>query len=203
MLSSLVMFTASAQDEEDDQGGFRKDKLFTGGSVTISFFNGQTILGANPIFGYQLTNWLDAGLAFNFVYTGARDYSQFDDKIRQTVLGPGAFVRLYPVRFLFLQGQFEHNFSKLKYTYPGGGLTEKYSNDASSFLVGAGIAQGREPGSSNFYYISLLFDVLKDINSPYVNVTVNPNNPGEQRVDMSPIIRAGINIGLFPGRYGR
>jgi hypothetical protein len=43
--------------------------------------------------------------------------------------------------------------------------------------------------------------VLKNINSPYVNVSYNPNNPSEQRVDVVPIIRAGINVGLFQGRY--
>jgi hypothetical protein len=199
-LTSMVVI---AQDEENEERkGFKKENLFTGGSITASFFNQQTVLGANPMFGYLLADWVDAGLSFNFLYNGARDYAQFNDKIRQTVLGPGAFVRLYPVKFLFLQGQFEHNFSTLKYIYPGGDLTEKYRADASSLLVGAGFAQGREKGSTTFYYISVLFDVLKNINSPYVNVTYNPNDPSQQRVDIVPIFRAGINIGLFQNRYG-
>jgi hypothetical protein len=35
-----------AQDEEgkEKEGGFKKENLFTGGSVTLSFFNGQTVL---------------------------------------------------------------------------------------------------------------------------------------------------------------
>lgn len=198
----VCIATASlfAQDEEGEKG-FKKENLFTGGSITVSFFNNQTILGANPVFGYKLADWVDAGLAFNFLYSGARDYSRFDDKIRQTVLGPGVFTRLYPVKFLFVQGQFEHNFSTLKYIYPGGSPTEKYKADASSLLLGGGFAQGRERGSTTFYYISVLFDVLKNINSPYVNVSYNPNNPSQQRIDMTPIIRAGINVGLFQGRY--
>jgi hypothetical protein len=203
LIFSLLITTVIAQDEEEKTGGFKKENLFTGGSVTLSFFNQQTVLGANPIFGYKLADWVDAGLAFNFLYNGARDYSQFDDKIRQTVYGPGAFLRLYPARFLFIQGQFEHNFSKLKYIYPGGSPTETSRAEANSLLLGAGIAQGRERGSTTFYYISLLFDVLKNINSPYVDVSYNPNNPSQQRVSMAPIIRAGINIGLFQGRYSR
>ncbi|MEI9908638.1 MAG: hypothetical protein WDO71_02610 [Bacteroidota bacterium] len=62
----LVTCTLSAQDEGDNEKGFKKENLFTGGSVTLSFFNGQTLLGANPIFGYKLSDWADAGLAFNF-----------------------------------------------------------------------------------------------------------------------------------------
>jgi hypothetical protein len=69
--------------------------------------------------------------------------------------------------------------------------------------VGGGFASGREKGSTTFYYISVLFDVLKNINSPYVNVTYNPNDPSQQRVDIVPIFRAGINVGLFQNRYGR
>ncbi|MEI9908637.1 MAG: hypothetical protein WDO71_02605 [Bacteroidota bacterium] len=103
-----------------------------------------------------------------------------------------------------MQGQLEHNFSTLKYIPASGSvsyLAETRTTGASSLLLGGGFAQGRERGSSTFYYISLLFDVLKNMNSPYVNVTYNPNNPSQQRITMTPIIRAGLNIGLFQGRY--
>lgn len=201
---SLLGVSAWAQDKEEREGGFQKENLFTGGSITLSFFNGQTVLGANPVFGYRLSDWADAGLAFNFVYNGIRDYYEFDDKLRQTVFGPGVFARLYPVKFLFVQGQLEHNFITQKYTPRAGSVNfigDKRKTDVSSLLLGAGFAQGREPGSNTFYYISLLFDVLKNFNSPYVNVNYNPDNPSQQRVTMAPIIRAGVNIGLFEGRY--
>jgi len=195
--------TLFAQDDDESEKGFKKENLFTGGSITLSFFNGQTLLGANPVFGYKIADWVDAGFAFNFVYNGSRDYREFNDKIRQTVLGPGVFTRLYPVKFLFVQGQFERNYTTLKYIpAPGGSyINEKRKTEANSLLLGAGFAQGREPGSTSFYYISLLFDVLKNINSPYVNVNYNPDNTTQQRVTMAPIIRAGVNIGLFQGRY--
>ena len=203
----FTVVSAWAQDEkepDEKEGGFKKENLFTGGSITLSFFNGQTVLGANPVFGYKLADWVDAGVAFNFLYNGARDYYEFNDKIRQTVFGPGVFARLYPVKFLFVQGQFEHNFTTLKYIPSPGSVSftrDKTKGDASSVLLGAGFAQGREPGSTSFYYISLLFDVLKNINSPYVNVNYDPANPSQQRITMAPIIRAGVNIGLFQGRY--
>ena len=200
---SVFVTSAKAQDEDPEERGFKKENLFTGGSVTVSFFNGQTILGANPMFGYKLAEWVDAGLVFNFVYNSTRDYLQFDDKLRQTTFGPGVFTRLYPVSFLFVQGQYEQNFSSLKYTPANGSSSSSFKEkvNAGSLLLGGGFASGRQPGSNSFFYISVLFDVLKNVNSPYVKVAYDPSNPSVQRVDMVPIVRAGVNIGLFQGRY--
>jgi hypothetical protein len=198
LLFSITTTFLFAQDEkkEEKEKGFKKENLFTGGSVTASFFSGGTILGGTPMFGYKLAEWVDAGLVFNYTYSGRRDYIYLDDKVRQHVFGPGAFARLYPVRFLFLQGQFEHNFTTLNYTYPDGSKTHD-KTDANSFLVGAGIAEGRQRGSNTFYYISLLFDVIKNPNSPYVNNVYDQNTGQLVRTDLVPIVRAGINIGLF------
>jgi hypothetical protein len=66
-----------------------------------------------------------------------------------------------------------------------------------------GLAQGRQPGSNTFYYISLLFDVIKNPSSPYVDNVYDPNTHVLVRTDILPILRAGINIGLFEGRHRR
>jgi hypothetical protein len=199
LLVSIISGVCFAQDEKDESAkGFKKENLFTGGSVTASLYTGGTILGVNPMIGYKLANFADAGLAFNYTYTGARDYIVFDDKLRQNVFGPGVFARLYPVRFLFLQGQFEHNFTHVKYS-DGVGDVSKSTTDANSLLVGAGIAEGRAPGSNSFFYISVLADVLKNPASPYVN---NVYNSSGQLIAtrLVPIIRAGVNIALFQGK---
>ena len=194
---SAVLF---AQGKEDEDKGFKKESLFTGGSVTLSFFNGSTIIGANPIFGYKLADFVDAGIVTNFISTSQRDYLEFDDKVKQTVYGGGIFTRLYPVNFLFLQGQFEHNFINLKYTPASSSyLPYKETKDVNSFLVGGGYCQGRQPGSNTFYYVAILFDVIKNENSPYVNVAVDPST-NRTSVRAAPLIRAGFNIGLFEGR---
>lgn len=197
---SAVLF---AQGKEDEDKGFKKENLFTGGSVTLSFFNGSTIIGANPIFGYKLADFVDAGIVTNFISTSQRDYLEFDDKVKQTVYGGGVFTRLYPVNFLFLQGQFEHNFINLKYTPASSSyLPYKETKDVNSFLVGGGYCQGRQPGSNTFYYVAILFDVIKNENSPYVNVAVDPST-NRTSVRAAPLIRAGFNIGLFEGRNRR
>jgi hypothetical protein len=201
------MLSAQKEKEKEKEGkgdgGFKKENLFTGGSITLSFYNQQTVIGADPFFGYKLSDWADVGLAFNFLYSGQRNYYEYNDRVRQTVYGPGIFTRLYPVNFLFAQAQFEHNFTTLKYIPAPGGtyLPDKIKANANSLLLGAGWAQGRQEGSNSFYYISILFDVLKELNSPYVNVEYNPANPAQQRKVMTPVIRAGLNIALFQGRF--
>ena len=201
MLMTAVVSVAFAQNDEEK--GFKKENLFTGGSVTVSFFSGTTILGANPIFGYKLANFADAGVVLNYIYSGQRDYLEFDDKVKQNVYGGGLFTRLYPVNFLFVQGQFEHNFISLRYV-PATSNYQPYKEtvDANSFLVGGGYCQGRQAGSNTFYYVSVLFDVIKNENSPYVDV-VYDQVTGRRSVRAVPLIRAGINIGLFQGRKRR
>jgi len=182
---------ASSAQDSTEQRGFKKEKLFTGGSVSLSFGNNSFLIGVNPVLGYSLTNWADAGIAINYNYTSYRDVSVFDDKLRQSVYGGGVFTRLFPVRFIFVQGQLEHNFIKQKYLQPNGGGRENFNSSATSLLVGGGYTTGRYGGSGNtFGYLAVLFDVLKEQDSPYT----------DQAGRIIPILRAGINIYLFQGR---
>lgn len=191
LICASLYMTVSAQDEEVKKGGFKKENLITGGNLTLQFGNQTTALGISPYFGYSLTNWLDVAASINFNYISQRDVGVPGDKLRQTVYGPGAFVRIFPVKFIFVQGHFEQNFVKLKYipdnnnTYPA----NKYSLNASSFLVGGGYAGGRNGDSKSYYYISVLWDIAKNVNSPYLD------NMGRT----VPVIRAGYNIALFQG----
>ena len=152
-------------------------------------------MGASPVFGYSLTNWADAGIVVNYNYTSYRDYNYvLNDKVRQSVYGGGAFLKLYPVRFLFVQAQGEHNFIRQKFI-PNAGVTQKYKDDVTSFLVGGGYTSGREGrGGQPFFYLAVLFDVTGNINSPYTD------NLGRT----IPIIRGGLQVPLFQGRgFGR
>ena len=190
---SFHSFAQSDDEKTDENKGFKKEKLFTGGSVTAGFSNYATILGITPQFGYSLTNWADAGITFNLNYTSQRDYYDYGDKLRQTVYGPGAFVRLFPVRFLFASVQYEYNMIHLKYVPANNGSigSDKNNLNASSLLLGGGYAGGREKGNNTYYYFSVSWDVLGDKNSPYIDGLGRSN----------PIIRAGYNIGLFQRRH--
>ena len=186
-----------AQEEEtEEKKGFKKEKLFTGGSISISFSNQSFLIGGSPVLGYNLTRWADLGIVLNYTYTSYRDYQYYNDKLRQSVYGGGVFTRLFPVRFLFVQGQVEHNWIRLKYIpAPNTGmLSEVRQVSGNSVLVGGGYTTGRDPaGGSAFGYLAVLFDISDNENSPYTD------NAGRAL----PIIRAGINIPLFQGGGGR
>lgn len=198
LLAALVTLTAKAQYEKDDdekKGGFKKENIFTGGSVTASFFNGSTVLGISPYFGYSINRFVDVAVSANYNYASQRDNVVYGDKLRQTIAGPGAFVRLYPVKFLFAQAQYEYNFIRQKYiALPNSGYQNETTKfKASSLLVGGGYCSGREDVGDVFYYFSVLWDIKKDINSPYTD--------GLNRT--LPIVRAGLQIPLFQGGRNR
>ncbi|MBL7731207.1 MAG: hypothetical protein JNM88_08525 [Chitinophagaceae bacterium] len=198
MMTWALAFAATAvmaQDKEEKEGPSFKENLFTGGSVSLTFFNNTFLIGANPVFGYSVADWVDAGIVVNYTYTSYRDYNFIlNDKLRQKVYGGGGFVKLYPVRFLFLQAQYEYNFIRQKYIQGGTGYTERAKGEAPSFLVGGGYTSGREGrGGEPFYYLAVLFDVNRNILSPY---TDEYNN-------IIPIIRAGLQIPLFQGSEPR
>ena len=187
-----------AQDKEGDKNekGFKKENLFTGGSISLAFYNNTFLVGGSPVFGYSITKWADLGVVVNYNYTSYRDVSYYgsDDKLRQSVYGGGSFVRLYPVRFLFAQAQFEHNFINQKYI-PSGGLAstvEKY--EANSFLVGGGYTTSRYADSGHpFFYVAVLFDIARSTYSPYTDAYNRA----------IPIVRAGVQFPLFQEKERR
>lgn len=200
LCSSIQLFAQKEKDkdkeEEKKEGSSEKRKfkenLFTGGTVSLSFFNNIFLIGGNPQFGVSPTNFMDVGIVVNYNYTSFRDYSVINDKLRQKDYGGGGFLRLYPVRFLFVQGQLEHNWLTQKYIPPApSSAIEKRNYTSNSFLIGGGYTTGREGrGGRPFYYLSVMFDVMKELYSPYTD------NYGRT----IPIVRGGIQIPLFQGK---
>lgn len=202
----LVFMTQLAQAQEEEAGekrGFKKENFFTGGSISLAISNYTFGIGATPEFGYSLARFVDLGILGNYNYTSYRNYPIQGQigTLKQTIYGGGAFTRIFPARFLFAQAQFEHNWIDLKYKYSGGRVKDNVS--ANSFLVGAGYCTGRDPDAKSVYgYFSVLVDVLKEENSPYVNYDydVYGNITGTRAV---PIVRAGLIVPLFQGSHHR
>ena len=184
ILLAVLLFNlalaVNAQDEEEEERtpGFKKEKMFTGGNVILSFYTGGTVLGMSPHLGYSLTNWLDAAVSFNFVYTGETD--PYQNKYREYDYGPGAFVRIFPIPFLFAQAQYEHNFQQIDIY--SGNSTYHYKQDVNSLLVGAGFASGRMKGNNTYYYFSIMYDALQLPNSPYMDSYGRSNCPKEKNI---------------------
>jgi hypothetical protein len=196
VMTFLMSFCSLAQfrDGADDEKRPFQENLFTGGSVSFSFFGNTFLVGGSPVLGYSLTNWLDAGVVVNATYASYRDYNGvLNDKLRQTLFGGGGFARLYPVRFLFVQGQIERN--SIQQTFiPVAGVREKISVGASSTLIGGGYTSGRQGrGGRPFYYLAVMFDIGGDINSPYTDAYGRT----------IPIVRGGLQIPLFQGNSSR
>ncbi len=196
LLLSLLLFgqfLVVVGQEEEKEGGFRKENMFTGGNLSLSFFNNTFLVGGSPVLGYRIANFVDAGLVANIQYTSIRDFRTFDDRLRQTTYGGGVFTRLYPVNFLFAQAQYEHNFITQKYKPAANSSLQTYSltTSANSVLVGGGYCSGRARDfNSAFFYMSVLWDVSGNSNSPYTD--------GYGR--SVPVIRAGFTIPLFQGK---
>jgi hypothetical protein len=195
LLLTGFIATSFAQDDNEEperKGLFRKENLFTGGNVSVSFFSGGTLLGLSPFFGYSVNKYVDVAVSMNFNYISQRDFIENGDKVRTTFVGPGAYVRLFPVNFLFAQAQYENNYIRQKYIPARNSInyiSDTYKYDVSSVLVGGGYCSGRGGIRSNFFYVSLLWDVTKNPNSPF---TDNLNRA-------IPIVRSGFQIALFNG----
>lgn len=214
MLCTCFVFAVMAQDTEmestkengkqrsgDRDGKFRLDNLFTGGGIQLALSSSNFGIGASPVVGYSINKWLDAGIGLNFNYISEKEVylDNFGNevatgnKVHQTTIGPIAFARFYPLRFLYVQAQAEQNFITQKYIYANNIPSTKERFNATSLLLGIGYAGGREGVGDMFYHISLSVDVLKNRYSPYVQQVTNGS------VSILPILRAGIQIPLFQG----
>ena len=185
--SLLLAASIQAQDKEEKQKGYDPENWFTGGSISLGYgggtYSSSFIAGLHPHYGYTLAKWLDVAGVVNFEYQSQRDPS--DNKYRSTTYGLGAFMRIFPVHFIFIQAEPEYNFIRQKYIPYNAGVTLKQTLHAPSFLVGGGYTTSRSD-KNTFTYLSILLDVAKNINSPYLDGAGH----------ILPIIRAGVNIGL-------
>jgi len=195
MASVISIHTKAQKEEEKEKVPFKKN-LFTGGTISLAFYSNTFLIGGSPVLGYSITNWADLGIVINYNYTVYRDYQVFDDRLKQQNFGGGPFVKLYPLRFIFAQAQYEYNFLRLKYIPPPNyGLPkEKDGLEAKSFLIGGGYTTGRMGrGGAPHYYLAILFDVLHEPGSPYTDANGRS----------IPIIRGGVQIPLFQGSGGK
>lgn len=162
ILASFFSVSLFAQDKEEEKGGWKRDHLFIGTGLNLGFSNGF-IIGLNPEIGYSINKVIDAGIATNLTYITQR--SQFaNSSLRYLAIGGGPFVRIWPVRMIFIGGQYEYNSITLT-EKTNGVITGKATAKASSILLGLGYGS-RVIGQSQFY-TSIMVDALNDINSPY------------------------------------
>jgi len=190
---SMFVTAAFSQKEEDNsKGKFNWNNAFVGGSLNLGAGSGSFAIGAVPEIGYSITKWLDAGMLFNVNYQTQRIYD-FNGavayKLRSFNYGTGAFIRIWPIDQVFVAVQPEYNWIKQNQidVYTNAKYTTTYR--AESVLVGVGYG-GRVVGKQ-MSYVSIMIDLMKNINSPY----------RDQYNHAQPVIRTGI--GFYLGRKNR
>lgn len=187
LIATFSSYNLVAQeDEEEKKGGFKKENIFIGTALNLGFSSGVFQLGANPEIGYSVTKWLDAGISTNFNYTSYR-FTGYSDRVFN--YGAGSFVRIWPVKFMFLSALPEYNFITITRKYTSGTPSVKEKFNAGSLLLGAGY--GNRVVGQSYSYFAIMFDALNNTNSPY--------RDAENRA--LPIFRAGFAIYLNSNKY--
>jgi hypothetical protein len=183
-------------DEQQEQtygDGFKKEHLFIGGNIGLGYDSYSFNAGLSPEIGYSFSSWFDAGALVNLNYTSVRADPYYNNNIRQRSFnyGIGAFARVYPLPFLFLQAGPEYNWIHYTFTDFSTSPHESVSanTQAPSMLVGIGYGQ-RIVGRSNMH-IALVVDLLNSAQSPY----------RDGNGAMIPVLKAGFDIYFHPRRH--
>lgn len=175
---SIVVFGQFGQPAKERRDDFKLQKrIYFGGGFDFAISSYGTVLGISPLVGYRVSPSFDVGARVTYNY-----YSYNDDFIKYSTnnYGGGAFARYYLFFFndLFLHAEYEAlNYEWPQYVQPNGDVV-KTRDWVSSLFVGGGYRQWI--GQSAFVNITVLWNVLDDINSPYSN----------------PIFRIGFGVGL-------
>lgn len=158
-------------DEPNPRKGFQKERLFTGGGATINFGTGVTVLGASPILGYRITDSWSAGVGvsamyFRQVFVNGAEFSTF-------FYGGNAFTRLQllnvpSIGSVFAQSEF-HVINTDAYDQLNGRSLGR--RNIPVWLIGGGLRQRLGNRMSGLF--TILWDVIDDPNSPYINPFIN------------------------------
>ena len=166
IITISIMQCTIAQDS--DGKGFDKSKLFVGGSLGLAFGT-YTIINVSPLVGYRFTDVLAAGVGVNYSYYG------YDDGLytsKQSYVGMSIFGRVYPIQQLFIQVQPELNYMWASQVPDAGqNLPElKVNQFVPTLLMGGGAAI--PTGANGAITISVMYDVLQNVWSPYYHQAV-------------------------------
>lgn len=187
LTASIAVFSQQNESQPDElKGKFRQENIFVGSSLNLALANRSFNVGINPEIGYSITRWLDAGVTLNLNYF-SQNASEFSSiRFRNFNYGAGSFLRIWPVNFLHLQVQPEYNWISSSQKDVLTGQSYNYKYNAGSLLVGIGY--GSHNVGSHYSYVTLMIDVLQNVNSPY----------RDQYNDPLPVFRAGYGVYLRP-----
>lgn len=151
-----------------------KDRIWFGGGIGLNFGT-VTAIQLDPLVGYYLDHdrKLSAGLGLSYWYY--RD-GRFVPAIEQNAYGYRVFTRYRVIEQAYLHAEFLHLNAQRFFNFENA-TTRIW---VPHLLLGAGYVQPLGSGSS--IYFQILFEVLQDPNSVYLN--------------QGPIISAGVGVGF-------
>ena len=170
--------------DEEPATGFAKQNLFVGGSLGLGFSSFEFSVGVNPEIGYSLNKWLDAGVLGNFTYNSITADPNYNNNFssKEFIYGGGVFARAWFLPFLFVTVQPENNWTSITQQDKTYGRTYRLNVSAPSVLAGMGY--GSHNVGQGSFYIAVMVDFLRNINSPYNDVYGHP----------LPVLRAGFDV---------
>ena len=163
--------TTSTAPAASSSGSSLKEKLYFGGTVTLSFSGDTSQIGFFPMVGYKITPKLSGGVEVGY------EYVSYDEPIDESTSNYGAGVfgryRLTPK----IYGHVEYEAINYE-IFTGVGQSDRET--INFLLVGGGYIQPIAPRTS--LYAEVLFDVLQEEDSPYD--------------DWEPFFSVGIGVGF-------
>lgn len=171
LMSFLVLsFISVNAQEEEEQRGFDRSKLFIGGNFGMSFGN-STFINVSPQIGYRFKDWFAAGTGLNFQYSSFRSRNFSGATVSREnygVVGLNIFGRVYPLQQVLLQVQPEMNYTwgKFKLYGPPDSESTLAGKFVPSVLLGAG---GAIPMGRGAMIIMAQYDILQNERTPYGN----------------------------------
>jgi hypothetical protein len=174
--NSFAQFGQPSNDRDKQEFKMQK-RLYVGGGLGFGISSYSTSLMIAPVVGYRLSPSFDVGTRINYTY-----YRYNDDLLKYSTnnYGLAFFTRYYLFFFrdLFLHAEYEAlNYEQvyLDYNYQ---VDHKERVWVSSLFVGGGYRQWI--GNTAFVGITVLWNLLDDLDSPYSN----------------PIFRIGVGVGI-------
>jgi hypothetical protein len=163
VLSILLLLAGAAQSQGISRNEPRfSDRLVFGGNFGLSFGSYTSILVA-PTVGYRVTDNFTAGLGLSYQYWRDNFYD-----VSNSIYGGMLYGRYNVFKGLFVEADFEMN-NTLAYTFDNlGGYTSE-RKWIPSLLLGGGYYTGGNVGG---FYISVLYDVIQNPNSPYYQIPI-------------------------------
>ena len=140
------------------------DRITIGGDLGLSFGNQLTYIRVAPVLGYIVNPKLTIGAGPSFQYWEDR---RFIPSLKTTIYGGSTFGRYFILEQFFLQAEFEVlNLEEINFA-PTSDFSSRDRVTIPVFFVGGGYSQRTSNGSG--FFVSLMYDVIGDLNSPYPN----------------------------------